>query len=104
MKTRNLITALFTALLFCMSHTALANDSADESAEQMNTQTVTVNVNEADAATLANALVGIGITRAQAIVDYREKHGPFYSAEELTAVKGIGKSTIARNLARITVQ
>lgn len=63
-----------------------------------------VNVNEADAETIAGTLVGVGISRAQRIVSYREEHGRFYSAEELTAVKGIGRSTVEKNLSRIRVE
>ncbi len=60
-----------------------------------------VNLNTADAATIAKELKGIGVTRAQAIVDYRAKHGPFRSADELALVKGIGKKAIERNRADI---
>ena len=56
-----------------------------------------VNINTADAATLARELTGIGLKRAQDIVAYRQKHGPFRSADELALVKGIGPSTIAKN-------
>jgi competence protein ComEA len=56
-----------------------------------------VNINSANAATLSQELKGIGMKRAQAIVDYRQKHGPFKSADELTLVKGIGPAVIARN-------
>ena len=63
-----------------------------------------VNINEANAETLAAVLEGIGLTRAQAIVDYRTQFGRFYSAEELSAVRGIGTNTINRNLARIRVE
>jgi competence protein ComEA len=56
-----------------------------------------VNINTADAATLARELKGIGVKRAQAIVDYRQKHGPFKSADELALVKGIGPAAIAKN-------
>ena len=62
-----------------------------------------VNINEANAETLAAVLEGIGLTRAQAIVDYRTQFGRFYSAEELSAVRGIGINTINRNLARIRI-
>ena len=56
-----------------------------------------VNINTADAATLARELKGIGLKRAQAIVDYRAKHGPFKSADELGLVKGIGPAAIDKN-------
>ncbi|HET8897193.1 MAG TPA: helix-hairpin-helix domain-containing protein [Rhodanobacteraceae bacterium] len=56
-----------------------------------------VNINTADAATIAKALDGIGMSKAEAIVAYRKAHGPFTSAEQLGNVKGIGKQTLARN-------
>jgi len=60
-----------------------------------------VNINNADAATLARELKGIGLKRAQAIVEYRAKNGPFKSADELALVKGIGRQAIERNRAEI---
>ncbi len=96
MKNSNLLATLFAALLLSLGSVSFADsDSAG---------VTTVNVNEADAATIANTLVGVGISRAKAIVEYREQHGKFYSAEELTAVKGIGESTVNRNLMRITTE
>jgi competence protein ComEA len=56
-----------------------------------------VNINTADAETLAKSLDGIGLSKAKAIVAYREEHGPFKSAEELTQVKGIGEATLQHN-------
>jgi competence protein ComEA len=56
-----------------------------------------VNVNSADAATLAESLDGIGDSKAKAIVDYRQKNGPFKSADELVNVKGIGLATVQKN-------
>jgi competence protein ComEA len=56
-----------------------------------------VNINTADAATLSRELKGIGMKRAQAIVEYRQKNGPFKSAEELALVKGIGPAALAKN-------
>ena len=60
-----------------------------------------VNVNTADASTIANELKGIGLKRAQTIVDYRAKHGPFKSADELALIKGIGPKVIQKNRADI---
>ena len=56
-----------------------------------------VNVNTADAATLASELKGVGEKTAAAIVAYREEHGPFKSVEDLKNVKGIGDKTIEAN-------
>jgi competence protein ComEA len=56
-----------------------------------------VNINTADAATLAKELKGVGPKLADAIVDYRQKHGPFKSADELTLVKGIGAAAVSKN-------
>jgi competence protein ComEA len=63
-----------------------------------------VNINTADAQTLAANLKGVGETRAQEIVRYREAYGPFASADELTEVKGIGKSTLDMNRDVITLE
>lgn len=60
-----------------------------------------VNINTADAASIAQELKGIGLKRAQAIVDYRAKHGPFKSADELSLIKGIGTKVIQKNRADI---
>lgn len=60
-----------------------------------------VNVNTADAATIATELKGIGEKTAAAIVAYREEHGPFKTLEELKKVKGVGDKVIANNEADI---
>ena len=56
-----------------------------------------VNVNSADAETLAAELEGIGITKARAIVAYRNAHGPFTTVESLAEVSGVGARTVAIN-------
>lgn len=62
-----------------------------------------VDINQADAATIAKELQGIGLSRAHAIVAYREKNGSFKSADELRKVKGIGAKTLERNRPNIRV-
>jgi len=56
-----------------------------------------VNVNTADAATLAASLKGVGPAKAQAIVAYREANGLFVSADDLVSVRGIGAKTLEHN-------
>ncbi len=63
-----------------------------------------VNINTADAETLAAELDGIGLSKAQAIVQYRTTNGPFQSADELVEVKGIGARTLEMNQGNILVQ
>lgn len=56
-----------------------------------------VNINTADAKTLAANINGIGEKKAEAIVQYRKKHGPFKNADDLTNIKGIGPKLIDKN-------
>jgi len=62
-----------------------------------------VDINTADAATLAAALNGVGMAKAEAIVAHRKQHGPFKSAEQLAEVKGIGLKLVEKNRDRIDV-
>ena len=99
MKGNLMLKMLILTMVLCTGGIAGADNisrDAASAAEQ-------VNINVADAATLERVLTGIGRSRAEAIVAYREANGKFYSAEELTAVKGIGASTIEKNQSRIVV-
>ena len=62
-----------------------------------------VDINSADAATLAATLNGVGMAKAEAIVAHRKEHGPFKSAEQLAEVKGIGLKLVEKNRDRIQV-
>ncbi|HEX4873188.1 MAG TPA: helix-hairpin-helix domain-containing protein [Nevskiaceae bacterium] len=61
-----------------------------------------VDINTADAKTLEK-LAGIGPAKAQAILDYRSKNGPFKSKEDLRKVDGIGEKTYEAIADEITV-
>jgi len=60
-----------------------------------------VNVNTADASMLAQELDGIGPAKAQAIVEYRQKNGPFRAPEDLLKVQGIGERVLEQNRANL---
>ncbi|MDP3877656.1 MAG: helix-hairpin-helix domain-containing protein [Methylobacter sp.] len=55
-----------------------------------------VNINTADAKTIGEALSGIGLKKAEAIVKYREEKGAFKNAEDLANVAGIGEKTVEK--------
>lgn len=63
-----------------------------------------IDLNRASAAELAATLHGVGMKKAEAIVAYREQHGPFKSVDELVKVKGIGLATVERNRSRMIVE
>jgi competence protein ComEA len=117
LKRRSAVGALF--LMWVLGVVMLAGGSpafAQENATQVNVAqdktapaapapaATQVNINTADAQTLAAGLKGVGETRAAEIVRYREAYGPFASADELVEVKGIGKSTLDMNRDVITLE
>jgi competence protein ComEA len=61
------------------------------------TMAAPVNINTASAEQIAEALNGIGLSKAQAIVDYREAYGLFNQADEIVYVRGIGEATYLKN-------
>lgn len=83
------IKSLLMALLLCFAGVAGAVAQVD--------------INAADAGTLSKDLKGIGPKKAAAIVEYRQKHGPYKSADDLAQVKGISKKLVDMNRDAITV-
>lgn len=68
-----------------------------------NEQSQGVNVNQADAAEL-QAINGIGPSKAEAIITYREEHGEFQQIEDLRNISGFGEKTIERLKNQLTVK
>ncbi len=56
-----------------------------------------VNVNAASAEEIAESLKGVGLSKAEAIVSYRNENGSFKHVDELVNVKGIGIRTVDIN-------
>lgn len=67
------------------------------------TSAAPVNINTASAEEIATALNGIGMSKAQAIVDYRQTYGLFTRSDEIMFVRGIGDATYEKNKGDILV-
>jgi competence protein ComEA len=63
-----------------------------------------IDINSADATTLATAISGVGAKRAKAIILYRKEHGPFTSVDDLAKVRGIGQKLIDKSRDNLTVK
>ncbi|MEZ7207765.1 ComEA family DNA-binding protein [Pseudoalteromonas sp. DY56-GL79] len=87
--------------LSCSSVLAKPAEQA-KSASQTQQQSVVLDINSADASALSS-LPGIGIRKAEAIVEYRKKMGRFKTTTELLEVKGIGKGILAKLEGKIRV-
>ena len=97
---KSLFASFCLAVFATLAGPVLANESPTVPAAQVQS----LNINTATAEQLQAGLVGIGAVKAQAIVEYREEHGPFASVEELLEVKGIGAATLEKNRDRLSVQ
>jgi competence protein ComEA len=84
----NLIKSICVAVLMMLSVSAWAGN---------------VNINTADAKTLASELTGVGEKKAEAIVAYRKANGNFKTADDLTRVKGIGSNIVEKNRNKIAL-
>ena len=80
--------------------TATISYADSQSSEQHDT--LSVNINTADASELAQ-LPGIGEVLARRIIDYRRIHGDFTALEQLTNVEGIGEGKLEAILEQITI-
>ncbi len=71
--------------------------TVDEAAAQV----LTVDINTADVEEISEVLVGVGESKAKAIIAFRNQNGPFSTAQDLLQVKGIGEATLRKNQDRI---
>ena len=62
-----------------------------------------ININTANIESLAKNIKGVGVKKAQAIVQYRKTHGPFKRVDDLVKVKGIGPKLLEKNRADLRI-
>lgn len=99
-----LLLPLFVGASFSLSAAPASESMANPVPVVATQQSITqLNLNTADALTLQTTLAGIGKTKAEAIVAYRESHGSFATVDELLEIKGIGKALLDRNRDKLTV-
>ncbi|WP_040977043.1 ComEA family DNA-binding protein [Necropsobacter massiliensis] len=104
MKTVNALFSAFFLFIALCGTTAFAQPAKNAQDEQPSAEVVVgdkLNINAASAEEIEKSLLGIGAKKAQAVVEYREKHGNFTALEQLLEVQGIGKATLDKNRARI---
>jgi competence protein ComEA len=63
-----------------------------------------VNINTATAEQIADSLKGVGLSKAEKIVEYRDTNGRFTHVDELVNVKGIGVRTVDINREKILLK
>ena len=94
--------ALMAASLFTLP--AFAEAPVKTAAPVISEKALTrISINSADAATLAEHLVGIGPSKAEAIIAWRTQNGRFTDTAQLLEIKGIGQATLDKNKTRITL-
>lgn len=106
MRIKNLLSVVALIITFSLSFLPAQSAFAAkvQSTPAISVETGKVNINNADAQALASSIKGIGLKKAQAIVDYREAYGPFTNIQDLVSVTGIGEKTVAKNAALLTVK
>ena len=62
-----------------------------------------VDINTADAQTLAATIKGVGEKKAEAIIAYRQQHGPFKSVDDLVQVRGVSAQMIESSREKLAV-
>lgn len=97
----HMMKVLIVSLLMTLSGFASANETTRSLATDV---PAVVNINTANAETLALVLDGVGASKAHAIVAYRDEHGTFASANDLVEVKGIGTRIVDANASKIRLE
>jgi competence protein ComEA len=98
------VASILLLLSFSVFYASLVHAESIETPTTVSVESTKLNINTANAETLASKMKGIGLRKAEAIVAYRNTYGPFADILELEDVKGIGKKTVEKNAHLIAVK
>ena len=87
-------------VIYVLKHGEKPKQISDSSSSSSNTDVI--NINTANKEQLMK-ISGVGKTKAEAIISYREKNGDFKKKEDITKVRGIGKATFDKIKDKIEV-
>ena len=87
-------------VIYVLKHGEKPKQISDGGSSSSNTDVI--NINTANKERLMK-ISGVGKTKAEAIISYREKNGDFKKKEDITKVKGIGKATFEKIKDKIEV-
>ena len=86
-------------IIYVLKHGEKPKQISDSSSSS---NTDVININTANKEQLMK-ISGVGKTKAEAIISYREKNGDFKKKEDITKVRGIGKATFDKIKDKIEV-
>ena len=87
-------------IIYVLKHGEKPKQMSDGGSSSSNTDVI--NINTANKEQLMK-ISGVGKTKAEAIISYREKNGDFKKKEDITKVRGIGKATFEKIKDKIEV-
>ena len=87
-------------VIYVLKHGEKPKQISDGGSSSSNTDVI--NINTANKEQLMK-ISGVGKTKAEAIISYREKNGDFKKKEDITKVHGIGKATFEKIKDKIEV-
>ncbi|MFQ3230549.1 ComEA family DNA-binding protein [Reinekea sp.] len=91
---------LLVIVLSAIAPSMVFADTSSSAAEEV---ILFVDINVDSAEKMSDLLKGVGLKKAQAIVEYRQENGPFETVEDLLNVSGIGPATLEKNRSAIKV-
>lgn len=93
---------MISCLLLCWP--AMAAQKPRAGPPESASSSVRININTANAEALDEALIGIGPSKARAIVAWRQQNGQFRTLAQLEEVKGLGPVFVTRNKSRMVLR